>query len=104
RLWEGIVEFATEVLENDKTGQVAARIPFSGTIKDPDAGIFETIVSVLHNAFVSAFARSLEGTISLRDVKKNLGKIGNDQSEHDDKKRNPERGSRSNKAPMQPTS
>jgi uncharacterized protein DUF748 len=115
RLWEGIVEFATEVLENDKTGQVAARIPFSGTIKDPDAGIFETIVSVLHNAFVSAFARSLEGSISLRDVKKNLGKIGNDQSEHRDKKKedkdgktesekNQERGSRSNKAPMQPTS
>ena len=115
RLWEGIVEFATEVLENDKTGQVAARIPFSGTIKDPDAGIFETIVSVLHNAFVSAFARSLEGSISLRDVKKNLGKIGNDQSEHDEEKKqdkdrktqsekNQERGSRSNKAPMQPTS
>ena len=44
RLWEGIVEFATEVLENDKTGQVAARIPFSGTIKDPHAGILQTIV------------------------------------------------------------
>ena len=31
-----------------------------------------TISSILRNAFVSAFARSLEGSINLRDVKKNL--------------------------------
>ena len=76
RLWEGIVDFAANVFENDETGQVAARIPFTGAISNPKAGIFETIVSVLRNAFVSAFARSLEGSISLRDVKKNLQDIG----------------------------
>ena len=87
RLWEGLVEFAANVFENEESGQVAARIPFSGTIKNPDAGIFETIVSVLHNAFVSAFARSLEGSITLRDVKKNLEGIGEDSSDDEDKKR-----------------
>jgi hypothetical protein len=51
---------------------VAARIPFSGTIKDPNTNLFATIASVLRNAFVSAFARSLEGSITLRNVKKNL--------------------------------
>ena len=76
RLWEGLVDFAAEVLEDEDSGQVAARIPFTGTIDNPDAGLFETIVSVVHNAFVSAFARSLEGSISIRDVKKNVGKIG----------------------------
>ena len=81
RIWEGLVEFAANVLENDEKGQVAARIPFSGTIKDPQANIFATIVSVMHNAFVSAFARSLEGSISLRDVKKNLQGIGEDTDE-----------------------
>ena len=35
-----------------------------------------TISSVMRNAFVSAFARSLEGSITLRDVKKNLREIG----------------------------
>jgi hypothetical protein len=80
RLWEGLVEFAANVLENEESGQVAARIPFSGTIKDPEAGVFETIVSVMRNAFVSAFARSLEGSISLRDVKRNLQGIGEDSS------------------------
>ncbi len=78
RLWEGIVDFAAEVLEDQDSEQVAARIPFSGTIEDPEAGLLETVVSVMRNAFVSAFARSLEGSISLRDVKKGLEKIGDD--------------------------
>jgi Domain of Unknown Function (DUF748) len=86
RLWEGIVDFAAEVLENDETGQVAARVPFSGTISNPDAGVFETIVSVLRNAFVSAFARSLEGSISLRDVKKNLKEIGGEQTRKNERR------------------
>lgn len=78
RLWEGIVDFAAEILEDEDTDQVAARIPFSGTVENPDADLMETIVSVLRNAFVSAFARSLENSITLRDVEKRLGKIGKD--------------------------
>jgi len=76
RLWEGLVDFAAEVLEDEDTEQVAARIPFRGSIKNPKAGILETVVSVLRNAFVSAFARSLEGSVSIRDVRENIGKIG----------------------------
>jgi hypothetical protein len=72
RLWEGFLDFAANVLENPEADQVAARIPFTGTIKDPETSVFATIASVLRNAFVSAFARSLEGSITLRDVKENL--------------------------------
>ena len=72
RLWEGFLDFAANVLENPDADQLAARIPFSGTIQDPDTSLFATIASVLRNAFVSAFARSLEGSITLRNVKKNL--------------------------------
>jgi uncharacterized protein YhdP len=75
RIWEGFLDFAANVLENPEADQVAARIPFSGTIKHPETSLFATIASVLHNAFVSAFARSLEGSITLRDVKKNLAGI-----------------------------
>jgi hypothetical protein len=72
RFWEGVLDFAANVLENPDADQVAARIPFSGTIKDPDTNLFATIASVLRNAFISAFARSLEGSITLRNVKKTL--------------------------------
>jgi hypothetical protein len=78
RLWEKIVDVTAEALEDQDSDQVAARIPFSGTIDDPDAGILETVVSVLRNAFVSAFARSLEDSVSLRDVQKGLEKIGDE--------------------------
>jgi hypothetical protein len=76
RIWEGLVEFAANVLENDQKDQVAARIPFTGTIDDPKTSILATIVSVLRNGFVSAFARSLEGSISVRDVRQNLQDVG----------------------------
>jgi hypothetical protein len=79
RLWEGFLDFAAEVLENDQADQVAARIPFSGTLDNPETSLFATISSVLRNAFVSAFARSLEGSINLRDVKQNLAGLGGDE-------------------------
>ena len=81
--------FAANVLENQDADQVAARIPFSGTIKNPKTSLFATIASVMRNAFVSAFARSLEGSITLRDVKKNLDKLDpNEAPEHDKDKKN----------------
>ena len=86
RIWEGFLDFAANVLENKDADQVAARIPFTGTIKDPETNLFATISSVLRNAFISAFARSLEGSITLRDVKKNLGDIDPNKEEKPDKK------------------
>jgi hypothetical protein len=84
RFWEGFLDFAANVLENPEADQVAARIPFTGTLKDPETNLFATIASVMRNAFVSAFARSLEGSITLRDVKKNLQGI--DPSPREDEK------------------
>jgi hypothetical protein len=89
KVWEGIVEFAANVVENDEEDQVGARIPFSGTITEPQTSIWATIASVLRNAFVSAFARSLEGTISIGDVRENLSEVSDASgiSTQDDKKK-----------------
>jgi hypothetical protein len=95
RVWEGFLDFAANALENRDADQVAARIPFSGTIKNPETSLFATIASVLRNAFVSAFARSLEGSITLRDVKKNLkGMDPNKESEKKDGKSAAKRSAR----------
>jgi hypothetical protein len=97
RVWEGVLDFAANVLENKQADQVAARIPFSGTIKDPETSLLATISSVLRNAFVSAFARSLEGSITLRDVKKNLKDIDpNDEPAKEGEKSADERAAREN--------
>ena len=87
RIWEGLVDFAANILENEEKDQVAARIPFTGTIDDPQTSILETIVSVLRNAFVSAFARSLEGSISVRSVRENLKDVSEKDQQDDEKKK-----------------
>ncbi len=93
KMWEGVVEFAANVVENQDEEQVGARIPFSGTIQNPEANIWQTIASVLRNAFVSAFARSLEGSISIRDVRQNLSELGESSGvrSSEDKDRDKER-------------
>jgi hypothetical protein len=90
RVWEGFLDFAANALENED--QVAARIPFTGTLKNPETSLFATIASVLRNAFVSAFARSLEGSITLRDVKKNLRGIDPNPPEEEKKKKEEQEG------------
>lgn len=92
RIWEGLVDFAANVLENDEKEQVAARIPFTGTIDKPQTSIMATIVSVLRNAFVSAFARSLEGSISVRNVRENLKGIGEPAAEEKDQAKDKQAG------------
>jgi hypothetical protein len=86
RMWEGFLDFAANALENKDADQVAARIPFSGTIKNPETSLLATISSVMRNAFVSAFARSLEGSITLRDVKKNLDELDPNDAPEEGKK------------------
>jgi hypothetical protein len=91
RLWEGLVDVAADIVENHQEDQVAARIPLSGTLEKPNADLFATIGSVLHNGFVSAFARSIEGSISVRSVRESLKddprEINGENKKDDRKKR-----------------
>ena len=80
RLWEGLIDLAADIVENREEDQVAARIPFSGTIEKPDADLLATIGSVMRNAFVSAFARSLEGSISVRSVRQSLKDVSDERT------------------------
>jgi hypothetical protein len=68
KVWEAIVGLAAKVLENRQEEQVATRIPLSGQFENPRPGVLAAIVNLVRNAFVAAFAHSLEGSISLRDV------------------------------------
>lgn len=98
RAWEKFLDFAFDVLKNKDADQVAARIPFKGTVQHPQTSLFATIASVLHNAFISAFARSLEGSISLRDVKKNLNGIDPTPPDKESKKEYKEEKAKEKKA------
>lgn len=68
KLWAVLVDGVATVFKNHPHDQLATKIPFSGTIEDPKAGIFTTIVNVLRNAFVAAFSSSMDQKIHLQDV------------------------------------
>jgi hypothetical protein len=68
KAWEGLVNIAAKILENKQEDQVATQIPLRGEIENPEAGVLAALANLVRNAFVAAFSRSLEGSISLRDV------------------------------------
>jgi hypothetical protein len=60
-----LVEAVGELLEDQKRDRIATKIPFSGSIKDPKAGVWSTVGGLLRNAFIEALRRGLEGSIGL---------------------------------------
>ncbi len=61
--WEALIELAAELLENQPKDRLATRIPYSGSIDDPDVDLLSTIGSLLRNAFIQAIAHGLEGSV-----------------------------------------
>lgn len=61
RLWEKIVELTAKVMKNDDTEQIALRVPFSGEFGDTRVARWESIRTLLRNAFVEALKEGLDG-------------------------------------------
>ncbi len=68
KLWAALVQVVATIFKNQPHDQLATKIPFSGSIEDPKAGVFATIVNVLRNAFVAAFTSSIDQKIEIQDV------------------------------------
>ncbi|NJK86245.1 MAG: DUF748 domain-containing protein [Bacteroidales bacterium] len=60
---ESIIDFFAEIFENQPKDQVASRIPFNGSLKETDVGIFPAIWNLLENAFIDAISKSLDFTV-----------------------------------------
>jgi hypothetical protein len=60
QLWQGVLGLVAEVLENQKHDQLASKIPFTGTFKDPKVNVTYAVVEVLLNAFVKAVSPSFD--------------------------------------------
>ncbi|HWA27878.1 MAG TPA: DUF748 domain-containing protein [Lacunisphaera sp.] len=61
RLWEKIVAVAAHLLKNNQTDQVAMRVPFSGEFGATSVGFWESVRTLLRNAFVEALKEGLDG-------------------------------------------
>jgi hypothetical protein len=68
RIWEGVVEVAAELLEDQSKDRIATRVPLSGKVDGPEADVWSTIGGLLKNAFLEALRRGLEDEINLSDA------------------------------------
>ncbi len=64
KVWEGVVGFVTEIFENQKEDQFATKIPLQGDLNNPDASIWPTIWNIFSNAFIEAFNKDIDNTVS----------------------------------------
>lgn len=108
KAWAGLVELAAKIFQNQPKDQLATKVPFSGSVDDPDADVLVTIFNILRNAFVSAFSNSLDHSVSLRDVAKEGSSDGikmdeknneGDKDKNKDKKENSDEKDKSDRGP-----
>ncbi|GAB3913047.1 hypothetical protein GCM10028803_56680 [Larkinella knui] len=69
---ELLAQGGTEILKNHKKDQVATRIPLRGTVEDTKTEIWPIIIGVLRNAYVEAFTKEFDNTVTFKDAVLNL--------------------------------
>lgn len=70
KVWESVVGGVGEIFENKKKDQIATKIEFRGSIDNPRANVFQSIVMVVQNAFVQALRPSIDNQINLQKLAK----------------------------------
>jgi hypothetical protein len=65
KLKEAVVEVVAGLMENDKTENVATRVPFEGKFEDPAVGVWQAVLTVLRNAFVKALSPRLDRSVGV---------------------------------------
>lgn len=63
-IFENTMELFGNILENNESDLVAARIPISGTLDDAQISTLTALISIIKNAFVEAFEMKVENVIS----------------------------------------
>lgn len=68
KAWEVAIGSVIGVLKNQRTGEFATKVPFSGSVNGTDVSIVATLANVLQNAFIDSFSKNVQGTVDIKDV------------------------------------
>jgi|GEM_PF-4939922 len=60
KIWQGIIEFITNIFENQKHDSIATKIPFDGTFQNPEVNVTYAVIEVFFNAFVKAITPAFD--------------------------------------------
>ncbi|SMO58288.1 protein of unknown function [Saccharicrinis carchari] len=63
KIWESVVGFTAEVLENQPKDRFATRVPIKGNLNQADIKIWPTVWNVFKNAFIQAFKKNVDHSI-----------------------------------------
>ena len=94
KIWEALVGGVAQVFKNQEENQLATKIPFKGSVGNPNANVWYAIVNILKNAFIHALAPSIDKEISIASIgnkkeKKTFMQKMSGKKEPDAKPRNP---------------
>jgi len=102
KIWEGLAGTVGQVFKNQSKDRFATKIPFEGSLKNPDTNTWYAIGQILQNAFIQAIQPSIDNQINIAsvDTKKEekksflqriFGKKDKDKDKDDDKKKEKKR-------------
>jgi len=66
KVYEGVVGGVARVLQNRPRDEVATRVEISGPLENPNAGIIETVLGLVQNAFFKAILPGFEARLRRR--------------------------------------
>jgi len=68
KIWEGFVGTVADLVTNHGKDQLATKIPFEGTLKEPNTNVWYAMTHVLKNAFIRAIIPAIDNDITIASV------------------------------------
>lgn len=68
KVWERLIAGFYNILENNRSKQVVAKIPLEGRLDDPHVRVGVVMMSILRNAFVKALTPSFDDIINFSSI------------------------------------
>lgn len=72
--WEALLDFGSEIFENNRSDRLAATIPIEGRLDNPDVEVLSAIGSIFENAFIRAYRARFSNDVSL-DFDSNIDEV-----------------------------
>jgi hypothetical protein len=64
RVYEAVVDFFGNILENPKEERIASRVELSGQVENIENNPWQAVFNLLRNAFIEAYSKELENAIN----------------------------------------
>jgi hypothetical protein len=63
KVYEGVLEVLTDILENPDTDRIGTELEFEGQINDPEVGVWPAVWALLRNAFLESITKGVDHKI-----------------------------------------